>query len=342
MPRFALAALLLLVVQPGKPGASWTPLQSGVVSRLRGVSVVSDRVAWASGAGGTVLRTDDGGRSWQRIAVPDSEKLDFRDVDAVGGRSAYILSIGPGDQSRIYRTDDAGRTWRLQFRNPDPKAFYDAMTFSSPDRGLTIGDSIDGRFVVLDTADGGRTWNRIAPDRLPPALPNEGAFAASGSNIAMVGGAHVWIGTGASTEARVLYSHDGMRTWSVSTTPLHAGPSSGIFSIAFRDAMNGIVVGGDYTKETEAVDNAAITSDGGNTWTAVAGLSGFRSAVAYVPGSNGRRVVAIGPSGADYSEDGGRTWARFEGPGYHAFVFAPKAAVGFGVGEGGRIGMLRW
>lgn len=337
--RYAAAAALLLLWQSPAPGPAWTTLQSNVTSRLRGVSVVSDRVAWASGAGGTVLRTEDGGRSWQRLAVPDSEKLDFRDVDAVDHRTAYILSIGPGDQSRIYRTDDAGKTWTLQFRNTEAKAFYDAMTLVDADRGVAIGDSIDGQFVVLHTENGGRTWTRLSQG-LPPALPNEGAFAASGSNIAVFVGSHVWIGTGAAAEARVLFSHDHMRTWSVASTPLRAGPSAGIFSIAFRDALNGIVVGGDYTKESEATDNAAITKDGGKTWTTIAGLSGFRSAVAYVPGTNGRRVLAVGPSGADYSEDGGLTWKRLEGPGYHAFAFAPRTAVGYGVGEGGRIGVL--
>ena len=342
--RLAALADLLFASQAAVPAPRWTPLQSHVMSRLRGVSVVNDRVAWASGAGGTVLRTEDGGMSWQRLVVPDSEKLDFRDVDAVSGRSAYVLSIGPGDQSRIYRTDDAGKTWTLQFRNPNPKAFYDAMTFSSPDRGLAVGDSIDGQFVVLSTDNGGKIWARLSQDRFPPSLPNEGAFAASGSNIAMFGDTHVWIGTGAATEARVLYSHDNKRTWQVAKTPLRAGPSAGIFSIAFRDALNGIVVGGDYAKESETRDTAAITKDGGKTWTAVKGLSGFRSAVAYVPGSNGTRVIAVGPSGADCSDDGGLTWRRIEGPGYHAFAFAPKGTTGFGVGEAGAVAMVngRW
>ncbi len=108
---------------------SWTAQSSGVTSRLRGVSAVNERVVWASGSQGTVIRSQDGGTSWQRLTVPDAEKLDFRDVDAVDERTAYVLSIGNGDASRIYKTSDAGATWTLQFRNEDPKAFFDAMTF---------------------------------------------------------------------------------------------------------------------------------------------------------------------------------------------------------------------
>ena len=202
---------------------------------MRGVSAVSDRVAWASGTNGTVLRTTDGGASWHRLTIPGSEKLDFRDIDAVDERTAYALSIGPGELSRIYKTTDAGLTWTEQFVNRDPKAFYDAMAFWDEQRGVAVSDSVDGQFVVLTTRDGGASWTRVPSSALPAALPNEGFFAASGTNVTVAAPNHVWLGTGAASEARVLHSSDGGRTWAVSKTPLAAGPSAGIFSIAFSD-----------------------------------------------------------------------------------------------------------
>jgi photosystem II stability/assembly factor-like uncharacterized protein len=329
----------------------WTPQASGVTARLRGVTVVSAEVAWASGTNGTVLRTGDGGRSWTRLTVPDSGQLDFRDIDAVDASTAFVLSIGPGDASRIYRTRDAGATWDLQFANTDPQAFFDAMAFWDETRGVAFSDSVDGRFVILVTRNGGRTWSRVPQDGLPPALDNEGAFAASGTNVAVSGRDHVWIGTGAAARSRVLRSADGGRTWSIADTPLASGASSGIFSIAFRDSMHGILVGGDYRKENDAVDNVATTSDGGATWTlsgssGVRGpgsqaLSGFRSVVAPVPGKP-RSWIAVGPSGADVSNDDGRTWTRIDGPGFHTFSFARRAAVGWGAGERGAIARLEW
>ena len=155
---------------------------------------------------------------------------------------------------------------------------------------------------------------------LPPALANEGFFAASGTNVTVAAPNHIWLGTGAASEARVLRSSDGGRTWAVAKAPLDAGPSAGIFSIAFSDAQHGIIVGGDYKAETVAGNNAAITTDGGATWTAVKGLSGFRSVVAYAPG-NASTIVAVGPAGTDVSNDRGRTWSPIAGPGFHAFSF---------------------
>jgi len=339
-PSIALAVLVLVAAtQPAPP--SWQPLSSGAAARLRGVSAVSDRVVWASGSNGALLRTADGGTTWKVLSVPGADKLDFRDIDAVDDRTAFALSIGPGEASRIFKTADGGATWAQQFVNADPKAFFDAMAFWDANRGIAVSDSVDNQFVIMITSNGGKTWTRIPPQSLPPALANEGFFAASGTNVAVVPPNHVWIGTGAASESRVLRSSDGGKTWALATTPLASGPSSGIFSIAFSDPKHGMVVGGDYKVESGAVDNAARTTDGGATWTPIKGLSGFRSVVAYLP-SNGKRVVAVGPTGSDYSADGGTTWKPLAGPGYHTFSVARSGKVGFGAGEKGAVGRFSW
>lgn len=321
----------------------WQSQPSGVTVRLRGVSAVSGDVAWASGAQGTVLRTLDGGRTWQARPVAGASALDFRDVDAVTAQTAYALSIGPGDASRIYKTRDGGTTWTLQLTVTDPKMFLDAMAFRDEAHGVAFSDSVDGRFVVFTTANGGADWRQVPADRLPPALPGEGAFAASGTNVAMKPGGRIWIGT---TASRVLRSADDGRTWTVVQTPLATGQATGIFSIAFRDATHGVVVGGNYQQEKAAVDNVATTSDGGLTWTRGPGpgLSGFRSVVAWWPG-NGRIGVdgrsggwlAVGPSGSDWSVDDGRTWTPAGGDGYDALSLVPADSTGWATGAGGRL-----
>jgi len=179
----------------------------------------------------------------------------------------------------------------------------------------------------------------VPPSGLPSALPDEGAFAASGTNVATIAPNHAWIGTGAAAQSRVLRSSDRGRTWRVAPTPLAAGPSAGIFSIAFSSQRNGIVVGGDYKVENGAVDNAAVTNDGGATWTLVKGLSGFRSVVAYLS-ADGRPVIAVGPSGSDLSMDGGKTWRPLEGPGFHTFSIAKGGTIGYGAGERGAVWKL--
>ena len=344
---FAAAGFVIALSVPLPTLSQWEGQRSGTSARLRGISAVSEKVAWASGARGTVLRTVDGGRVWQAVAVPGAEALDFRDVDAMSERVAYVLSIGDGPASRIYKTEDSGQTWALQFQNDNPKAFFDAMAFWDEQRGIAVSDSVDGQFVIIRTTDGGRSWTRIPPASLPPALANEGAFAASGTNIAVFGTQHVWIGTGAAARARVLHSRDGGSNWTVAETPLAAGPSSGIYSIAFRDARHGIVVGGDYNKEADAIDNAAVTSDGGKTWRSVTGLSGYRSVVASLAVARGmsQAWIAVGPNGVDLSIDDGKKWQQMSSLGFDTVSVVRGAAGGapvvFGAGANGRIGRLQ-
>jgi len=314
---------------------AWTPQLTGVNARLRGVSAVSDKVAWASGSAGTVLRTTDGGDTWKQVAVPNAAKLDFRDIDAFSAKVAYILSIGNGELSRIYKTTDGGTSWTAQLTNTDPKVFLDAMAFWSADHGIAYSDSIDGQFVIFRTTDG-RTWKRIPADALPPALPNEGAYAASGTNVAVHGKKDVWIAT---TASRVLHSADGGNTWSIAQTPIATSAAAGIFSVAFRDPLHGVAVGGDYQKELEAVDNAAVTSDGGKTWALAKGLTGYRSVVAHVPRSKSS-WIAVGPRGADLTHDDGKTWSALAGAGFDTFSFAPRGKIGWGAGARGSIGRL--
>jgi photosystem II stability/assembly factor-like uncharacterized protein len=334
----ALCACLSLLPQTPRtpPPAAWQPQASGVSVRLRGVSAVSPTIAWASGANGTVLRTTDGGRTWTARPVPGAERLDFRDVDAMSDRVAYALSIGPGESSRVYKTTDGGAAWTLQFENTDSKIFLDAMAFVDETQGYAFSDSVDGRLVILVTNNGGRSWERVADDRLPAALPGEGAFAASGTNVAVFGREHVWIGTSGS---RVIRSTDGGRTWTASATPVATGPATGVFSIAFRDTLHGVVVGGNYREETAAVDNVAVTSDGGATWSLVRerALSGFRSVVAWAPALSDQSLVAIGPSGVDWSFDDGRSWTPAPGEGFDTVSLAPRASIGWAAGQGGRI-----
>lgn len=332
----ATAAVAIVHAQLPPPAPlRWQPQQSGVTVRLRGVSAVSARVAWASGAQGTVLRTTDGGATWVRRPVPDAEKLDFRDIDAISADVASILSIGPGEASRIYKTRDGGATWTLQLANTDPKVFLDAMAFRDEQHGVAFSDSADGVFAIFVTTDG-TSWTRVPADRLPAALPGEGAFASSGTNVALGAGGRIWIGT---TKGHVLRSADDGRTWSVVQTPVVTGDATGIFSIAFRDAQHGVVVGGNYQQETAADRNVAITSDGGATWQAATdsrGLSGYRSVVAWWPGGR-RGWLAVGPAGSDWSADDGRTWTPAGGDGYDALSIAPGGAVGWATGAGGRI-----
>src|ERR1044072_8525253 len=169
------------ILSPIFAGASaeWHLQTSGTSADFRGLCAVSATVAWASGTGGTYARTTDGGATWRAGRVAGAEEMDFRDVDAFDRDTAYLLSIGKGESSRIYKTTDAGASWTLQFTNKIAEAFFDAMAFWDADHGIAMSDPVNGRFVIITTDDGGKSWKPIPPASLPPAGQGEGGFAAS-------------------------------------------------------------------------------------------------------------------------------------------------------------------
>jgi photosystem II stability/assembly factor-like uncharacterized protein len=313
--------------------AQWKQQSINTDANFRGLCVVSPKVVWVSGTKGTYGRSTDGGTTWSVGTVPGSEKLDFRDVEAFGDSTAYLLSAGPGEESRIYKTTDGGKTWTLQFKNSDPEAFFDALAFWDEVNGIALSDPVKGQFQLVVTADGGKNWNPLPRQSQPTALPKEGAFAASGTCLVTHGKNDVWFCTGGAKTSRVFHSGDRGQTWTVSETPVTAGvESAGVFSIAFRDRDHGIIVGGDYRKPTEAGATAAVTADGGKTWAPVDKPFSYRSGVARAKDG----WVAVGTSGSDASRDDGKTWTSLDRENYNSVAFAPTGE-GWAVGPKGRI-----
>lgn len=269
--RYLLLTLLMATVW----GQTGPRVQfSHTTENLRGVYTVSRQVAWASGTHGTYLRTIDGGRTWTPGQVPDAAALDFRAVVAFSGEEAFLMSAGPGEQSRIYHTGDAGRHWELQFTNTNPKGFFDAMAFWDSKHGVVVGDPIPDesgklKFEVLRTDDG-QNWRATPTAQMPDAMEGEGAFAASNTSVAILASAsdnNVWFATGGKV-ARVFHSADRGESWKVYETPVaHGVDLAGIFSIAFRDENHGVIAGGNYKRPKADGPNLAFTEDGGQTWT---------------------------------------------------------------------------
>jgi photosystem II stability/assembly factor-like uncharacterized protein len=317
--------------------------RSGTSNRLQAVSPVNSEVVWASGVGGTFVRTTDGGRNWHAGVVPGAEALEFRDVHGVSASTAYLLAAGVGTNSRIYKTVNGGQTWELQFQNQLAAAFYDCFDFWTPNRGLTFSDPVNGLFPVVRTRNGGDNWNRIAR-KLPPALAGEFAFAASGTCVDTQGEERAWIGTGGESGARILATTDGGDTWKAYATPIVQGTAnSGIFTVQFRDAGHGILAGGDLESSAAFSENVAVSNDGGKTWTLVNGtpFPGAVFGLSYVPvtkpGQNPRIVVATGPGGAAWTANEGRRWRLIpDVEDFWAVAFADRNH-GWLVGTEGRI-----
>ncbi len=316
------------------------PQESGVSVRLQAVSAAGNGVVWVSGLESTYGRSLDSGDSWQPGIVPGAEKLEFRDVHAVDENTAYLLSSGTGNQSRIYKTTDGGARWDLQHVNDEPKGFFDCFDFWDPKHGLVYGDSVDGKLVVLETSDG-EAWTMLPDGRLPDARPGEGGFAASGTCLATVGESIAYIGTGAGS-ARVLRTGDRGRSWEAFETPIvSATGTAGITSLSFWDEENGIAVGGDIAAPEARQDNVAILEGQGRS-VRLATPPTFPGAiygVAHVPGTTPSIIVAVGPKGASYSLDAARTWTLLSEESYWSVGFE-SSGLGWMVGPDGRIARL--
>lgn len=331
--RHACLAAVLLGLSGSAVPAQWQVQSVGTNADFRGLCVVSPKVVWASGTQGAFVRSTDGGTTWSVGTVPGAERLDFRDVEAFGESTAYLLSAGLGDASRIYKTTDGGQSWALQFKSTDPRSFFDALAFWDETHGMALGDPVQGMFQLIVTSDGGATWKPVAAKNLPAALPGEGAFAASGTCLVTHGARGAWFATGGAAKARLFYSTDRGETWVASEVPMMAGvESAGVFSIAFRDDRRGLLVGGDYRRPNATRATLAVTLDGGRTWKAVEKRLPFCSAVAWAKD----RWVAVGASGSYVSLGDGLTWKQLDRESYNSVGFA-AAGEGWAVGPKGRI-----
>ena len=317
-----------------------TPQRSGISVRLQAVSAAGNGVVWVSGLEGTFGRSLDSGQSWRPGIVPGAEKLELRDLHAVDETTAYVLSSGTGDQSRIYKTTDGGASWKLQFVNPDSEGFFDCFDFWDADHGLLYGDSVEGELVLFQTADGEK-WTRIPADRLADARPGEGGFAASGTCLVTVGESIAYVGTGAGS-SRVLRTRDRGRSWEAFETPIvSATGTSGITSLAFWDEENGVAAGGDIAAPDSRQANVAILSEGGRSARLVTSptFPGAIYGVAHVPGTNPPVLITVGPKGASYSLDSARTWILLSQETYWSVGFG-SSEIGWMVGPEGRIARL--
>ncbi|MBC2845856.1 WD40/YVTN/BNR-like repeat-containing protein [Winogradskyella flava] len=257
--------------------------------------------------------------------------LHFRAIKAIKG-DLFVISIT--DPAKLYKLYRKSNEPKLVYEEHNEKVFYDSMDFWNDEEGIAIGDPTDDCMSIIITRNGGETWTKLSCDGLPEAKEGEAAFAASDTNISIVGD-KTWVATGGKS-SRIMFSPDKGKTWEVFETPILQGKeTTGMYSVDFYDENNGFAIGGDYTKPNDTLANKIRTKDGGETWKVVADGKGpgYRSCVQYIPNGNGKELVAIGFKGIDYSNDSGHSWKHLSDEGFYTIRFL-NDSVAYAAGRG--------
>ena len=281
---------------------SWQRIDAGTNSSFRALSVVSDDIAWLGGTNGTVGLSTDGGKTWKFQTVSGMEKADFRSIYGFDGNKALIANVG--SPAYILVTTDGGNSWREVYKNDDPDAFIDGVDFWNDKEGLFYGDPINGQMLMVQTNDGGTTWKKVST--APQLKEGEASFAASGTGIRCLGKKSVFIATGGKT-SRVFFSPDKGKNWQSVAPPIIQGESAtGIFSLSANNKSEITIVGGDYQRDTLKVNHVFYTLDGGKNWKyPQSPTRGYRECVEFI---NPTVAIAVGPTGIDVTNDGGKSW----------------------------------
>ena len=330
------ALLLFALILPAMVKAQHIEtLQQGRPTSIRGLSVVDDHVAWISGSKGTIAITKDGGKTWDWKQVKDYEKSDFRGIDAFSDKEAIIMSSG--SPAVILKTTDGGDSWQEKYKKTDSTYFFDAIDFDTPKHGLVLGDPIRGKFLLMETKDGGETWQ---PFKYPPnALPGEAAFAASGTCLRVTDTTVCIVSGGLNT--RFIEYYIALQTWFDWPIPIvHAKPSQGAFSFA-RRKYHGIFVGGDYLNDKRTDSIAALQTIVDKTYTISPiekGPAGYQSCVENILRQT---FLSTGTSGSNITKDDGKTWYKIDDRSYNVCRKAKKGKLVLLAGDHGKIGVFK-
>ena len=313
-------------------------LEQGRKTSIRGMSVVSDKIVWVSGSGGSVGKSVDGGKTFNWITVKGYEKRDFRDIEAYNQNTAIIMAVA--EPALILKTTDGGENWYKVFEDSTKGMFLDAMHAEAKSIQV-IGDPINGKAFFAFSNNLGETWETNKLDGI--ALSDgEAFFASSGTNLQISKSSNIFkkgtfMVTGGKV-SRLLNARDQRDQYPL---PLLQGKeSTGANSIALSPSGNhAFIVGGDFANDTLRMGNSiALRLEPSILFKApTTPPFGYRSCVIYL---HNQTLVACGTTGVDISKDGGMNWENISNQSFHVVQKAKNGRAVFLAGGGGRIAKL--
>ncbi len=261
------------------------------------------------------------------VILNDTVDLEFRSI-AVTENFTYLLNAGA--PAFIYKINHDNEEVLKVYQENGEGVFYDSLKFWDDEEGIAMGDptsQTDKKCIsILKTYDGGESWKKIDCTNLPEFIEGEAGFAASNSNISIVGD-HVWIATGGKA-ARVFHSADRGESWVAHKTPIVAGQEmTGIFAMDFYDENRGVIIGGNWSEKDNNNFNKAITTDAGKTWKLMdqGNGPGYCSDILFIPDTDGQELLAVGTPGIWWSGDQGESWKKLSDEGFYTVAMKDRS-----------------
>ncbi|MES2628022.1 MAG: YCF48-related protein [Bacteroidota bacterium] len=307
-------------------------------SSFRGLDVLNDSVWWVSGQHNTVMSTYDAGKTWHTMSVGDTAfHTDYRDIQVIDRNT--VIAMGITRPAVIYKTTDSGQSWKKVYENQDTVAFLDAIDFWDSRHGICLADPVNGDWTILQTADGGDSWQLMPKELLPEAQPAEAAFAAGGSPIRVFGKKEIVFVTGGAENSRVVFSKDRGRHWNYLFPMIASSATSGLFSGDKNQSGELVLVGGNFNLPNNNASNLAII--GGSKRLPSVTLfdenvpGGYRCSVKHWKNNI---MIATGDAGTDISLDGGHSWKPVSSEGFYAVDCSDNGCILSG--KKGKIGRI--
>lgn len=281
---------------------------------LFSVTFPTENSGWACGRWGTVLRSDDGGNTWNRQKTGTDFTL----------TSIYFVDLqhgwAVGDEGTIIHTADGGKTWNLQ-KSP-VHFFLMGVQFVTPSKGWIVTE----RTHILSTEDGGKNWNI--------------QFKKDDYILKSVSFCDSFNGWAAGEYGLIYHTKDGGKTWIKEAGSFTISSSTGM--VEGEDQLFRIVAVTPQTAWAVGIDGRVVkTVDGGKAWKEVKVPVPKNSLFCIAINNSG--TVAIGGKRAFvWSVDGGTTWKspEFKPAFTYGWLYGltSRGASGFvAVGGGGAI-----
>ena len=252
------------------------PATGDMICEVSDVFFLNAQVGWMAGSYGTLIKTEDGGRSWTSVRVDDGR---FSDITFTNDLNGWAV----GKDGAFYRTTDGGENWErvISAGLPDNEDFSKVVFF-----GDSTGYAL-GYHGVYRSVDAGNNWQ----NNWLPVVPYRGAWGMSfvNKNVGFLLGSR-WL----DEDPVIIYkTTDGAKSWK-QVEGSNASVLRTIVTIYFIDENIGWAGGGAIKK----------TTDGGNHWITQLEPATVRD-FCFLDYQNG---FAVGGSKILKTTDGGDTW----------------------------------